>query len=232
MQNVNDIRKQLICARVNGDYVIDKSGVKMLELIGATFLADEDAIIGKVNHDYVERELEWYKSMSLNVYDIPEPVPQIWKQVADKDGFINSNYGYLIWSGENYSQYYRVLEELKTNPYSRRAQMIYTRPSIWDEYNTNGRSDFICTDSVQYFIRDVKGSKYPVLHAHVRMRSNDLVFGYRNDLAWQKYVLEELASDLQVNTGDIIWTAGSLHVYERHFGLVDELITDQYLIHE
>lgn len=224
MFNVSDIRKQLISKRLDNDYVIDKSGVKMVEIIGATFKVDEDSIIGTVNKDYASREIEWYASQSLNVNDIPGGPPAIWKQVASPEGLINSNYGYLIWSEENHTQFANVLNELKANPYSRRAQMIYTRPSIWKEYNKDGMSDFICTDAVQYFIRDEK------LIAHVRMRSNDAVFGFKNDKHWQRHVQILLADCLDVTIGDLIWTAGSLHVYSRHFHLIDELIQDKYLI--
>jgi thymidylate synthase len=82
------------------------------------------------------------------------------------------------------------------------------------DYNANGMSDFMCTNAVQYMIRDGK------LNAVVQMRSNDVVFGYKNDYAWQKFVLDKLAADLEVTPGRIIWNAGSLHVYERHFKLV------------
>ena len=92
--------------------------------------------------------------------------------------------------------------------------MIYTRPTMHQIYNINGMSDFMCTNTVQYFIRE------NVLSAYVSMRSNDVVFGYRNDYAWQKYVLEELGREIGVETGDIIWNVGSLHVYERHFNLI------------
>lgn len=214
MQNVRDIRKQLIQKYKAEDFGIDKSGVQMVELIGATFLADEPAIYGTPNENWHARELAWYQSMSLNVNDIPEPIPTIWKEVSSKYGFINSNYGYLIWSDENHNQYDNVLKELQSNPFSRRAEMIYTRPSIWKEYNKDGMSDFICTDSVQYFIRSGK------LVAHVRMRSNDLVFGYKGDYAWQRYVQTILAQDLGVDIGDLIWTAGSAHVYERHLHMI------------
>lgn len=214
MQNVRDIRKQLIQKYKAEDFVIDKSGVQMVELIGATFLADEPAIYGTPNENWHARELAWYQSMSLNVNDIPEPIPTIWKEVSSKYGFINSNYGYLIWSDENHNQYDNVLKELQSNPFSRRAEMIYTRPSIWKEYNKDGMSDFICTDSVQYFIRSGK------LVAHVRMRSNDLVFGYKGDYAWQRYVQTILAQDLGVDIGDLIWTVGSAHVYERHLHMI------------
>ena len=71
----------------------------MIEIIGSSFIADENTIFGKVNHGYIEKELEWYCSQSLNVYDIPN-TPTIWKQVATNAGLINSNYGFLIFSKE------------------------------------------------------------------------------------------------------------------------------------
>lgn len=215
---VSDVKRWFTDALLNGDIVIDKTGCRMIEVVAATFIADEPSIFGTVNQGYVSREIEWYKSMSLNVNDIPGTVPAAWKACATPEGFINSNYGYLIWSEKNHEQYKHVLEELRSHPFSRRAQMIYTRPSIWDEYNKGGMSDFICTDAVQYFIR--KGAYGQQLVAVVRMRSNDVVFGYKNDKAWQDYVHASLASDLNVPVGPMIWHAGSLHVYERHWDLI------------
>ena len=58
------------------------------------------------------------------------------------------------------------------------------------------------------------------LVAIVQMRSNDVVFGYRNDYAWQKHVVVKLADELGINNTKIIWHVGSLHVYERHFDKV------------
>jgi thymidylate synthase len=93
--------------------------------------------------------------------------------------------------------------------------MIYTRPNMWQDYNKNGRSDFMCTNDVQYMIRN------GALQAVVQMRSNDAVFGYKNDRAWQLHVLTKLANDLQVPVGHLYWNVGSLHVYSRHYHLVD-----------
>jgi thymidylate synthase len=211
---VQDIRAEFQQMLAREEFVVDKTGVKMLEIAGANFVADEPAIFGKVNEDYVERELDWYRSQSLNVNDIPGGPPAIWKQVADKDGFINSNYGWCIFSEENGNQYSKVFTELKAFPYSRRGVMIYTRPNMWTDYNKNGRSDFMCTNAVQYLIRNDR------LHAVVQMRSNDVVFGYKNDYAWQRFVLNILSLNLSVEPGDIHWNAGSLHVYERHFDLI------------
>jgi thymidylate synthase len=215
---VRDVRDYFVSAKGH-DYATttDKTGVKCLELIGASFLADEPAIFGEPNIEYIQREISWYESQSLNINDIYGPdklPPEAWKYAASPKGVINSNYGYLIYSEENGYQYDNVLEELKTSPDGRRATMIYNRPEIWSEYNLDGMSDFICTNSVAYYIRNGK------LNCCVQMRSNDVVFGYKNDYAWQQYVLHTLATDLNLDIGTMIWQVQNLHVYERHFDLV------------
>ena len=215
---VSDIRSTFYRKLITKEYVTDKTGVKTLEIMNASFIADQPSIIGKVNEDYVQRELAWYKSQSLNVNDIPGETPQIWKMVATEDGYINSNYGWCIWSDENHNQYTNVLDELKNNPDSRRANMIYTRPTMHSDYNRNGMSDFMCTNNVQYLIRNGE------LNALVYMRSNDAVFGYKNDWAWQKHVLDSLCNELNVPAGQIYWNVSSLHVYERHFDLLKDAI--------
>lgn len=192
-----------------------------VEILNAQFVADWPVIFGDQNLGYVAKELAWYLSESLNVNDIEAPVPAIWQQVAADDGSINSNYGWCIFSEENGSQFKQVARELMKNPQSRRAQMIYTRPSMHQDAFVRGMSDFMCTSNVQCFIRD------RTLHYAVYMRSNDAVFGYKNDLAWHEYVHGRLLSVLK-ETGrmthlapaPITWNAASLHVYRRHFHLI------------
>jgi len=221
MQLVRDIRKQFIDKLADKDFVTDKQGGKVIEIVAATFIADEDYIIRLPNYDYIKREIEWYESQSLYVSDIPGQTPKIWEDVADSTGKINSNYGYLIWSKHNYRQYDHVLEELENNPNSRRAVMIYNRPDMWYDYKRYGMSDFICTYSNTFLIRDNK------LISHYLMRSQDSVMGYNNDVGWAKHVQKKLLADLKptypdLELGDLIWTATSLHVYERHFKYLEK----------
>jgi|TARA_B110000908_G_C10214013_1_gene431786 thymidylate synthase len=218
MQNtVKDIRETFVQKFLHDEFVTDKTGVKTIEIVGASFLADKVAIFGTPDQNYIDREIQWYESQSCNVNDLA-PTPKIWQEISDKNGMIHSNYGYLIFSAENKHQYKRCREHLSLNPNTRRAVMIYTRPTMHTEYNLNGMSDFICTNAVQYLIRD------NTLHAIVQMRSNDVVFGYRNDSAWQEYVLNKLANDLGIPPGGITWQVGSLHVYERHFKHIEDYI--------
>jgi len=231
MWNINDIRKEFSGLLRNENFTIDKTGALTVEIIGVQFMAMQPTIFGSVNDDYVKRELQWYESKSLNVNDIPAKVPEIWKKIATPNGLINSNYGWCIWSKENGSQYDGCLRELICNKNSRRAIMIYTRPSMHEDFCKDGMSDFICTNTVQYFIRENS------MHAIVSMRSNDAWAGYRNDYAWQLHVLKKLLNDYNrltesnVDLGHIIWNVGNLHVYSSQFYLIDHFdLTGQHSI--
>lgn len=215
---INDVRQYFIDELRNENFTIDRTGAQTIELLGASFIADEPAIFGTPNEDYIRKEIDWYESQSTNIFDLDADPPEAWKYTANGHGEINSNYGHLIFSDKYFAQYYQVADELIRNPDSRRAIMIYNRPSIWCEFDENGKNDFICTNAHTYYIRKNK------LNVVVQMRSNDLIFGYRNDYAWAKYVLESLQQDLKtsldVELGNIYWQVQNLHVYSRHFHLV------------
>lgn len=216
MDSVSNIREQFNRKLYQKEFV---NGT--IELIGTSFVADQETIFGSVNTDYVNRELDWYLSHSLKVSDIPGGAPKIWNQIASDNGEINSNYGYLAMSEANGSQLANVALHLIQDRFSRRAVAIYTRPTMHDDWNRDGMADFVCTNAVHYLIRDNK------LHMVVQMRSNDAIFGYRNDYAWQKFtqlvVIDSLQNrGIEVEPGDIIWNAASLHIYKRHYWLVEE----------
>ena len=188
-----------------------------IEIQNAMFRVDAPTIFGERNEKYIEAELEWYKSQSLNVndlFDIYGSVVKIWDDVSDKDGYINSNYGWCIYSEDNGRQYDMVRATLAVDPFSRQACMYYTNPDMHKQSVLNGRRDHMCSTHCQYFINN------NYLHAEVNMRSNDAIFGFINDYAWQQHVLKQLADDLNLQPGPITWHAGSLHVYERHWGLI------------
>lgn len=229
MLTVNDIRAEFLDKLDAEEFTVDRTGQQTIEIIGASFLADEPAIFGELNREYVEAEIDWYHSMSTNINDIyrhERPAPQAWQYSSNEYGEINSNYGKLIFDEKYFGQFEMVVTELINNPDGRRATMIYNRPSIWIEYNENGKNDFICTNAVTYYIRGDE------LHAVVQMRSNDVVYGYKNDRAWQKHVMKDLLECINfsnermfeddIKPGNIIWQVQNLHVYERHFHLMKE----------
>lgn len=206
---------------------------KTIEIQNIQFEVDKPWIVREPNEEYFQRELKWYQTESLNVNDIPDGAPKMWKSCATPDGYINSNYGWMIWSKDNCEQYRHCLQKLIEDPHTREACMIYNRPSMQEEYNKNGMHDFCCTYAVQCFLNEDNSGRYHLKYI-VYMRSNDAVFGFDNDALWHMHVQERLARDLFSNiptlTGiagpiicdPIVWNAGSLHVYERHFKFLED----------
>lgn len=216
MMNTDDIRSELI-----GLYYTNQFQ-PMVEIKGATFLADKPSIIGTPNEDYIAHEIEWYESQSLNINDIPGGAPVMWRRTANEAGDVNSNYGWVAWSKANGYQAQNVCKELSRDFATRRAVMIYTRPSMHLDQKLGGSGqDFMCTNAVHYSINAATSQ----LEVVVQMRSNDVVFGYRNDYAWQRYIQTHICLELNdiypdLMPGQIIWQAASLHVYPRHYGLL------------
>lgn len=223
MKTVNDIREEFIRKYKNKEFV-EVRGFKTLEIINAAFLCDEDYVFKEPNKEYIQKEINWYLSQSLNVYDLDKNPPKAWILSADKYGNINSNYGHIVFSELYYNQFQRCLEHLQSDLYTRRAVLIYNRPSMHIEWNMGGKNDFVCTMYQQFLYRDNK------LHLFVSMRSNDAVFGYRNDLAWAKYLLNKMVEELSksknipIAMGNIYWHAVSFHIYEQHFKYIEEWI--------
>ena len=187
----------------------------LLEIVGASFIADKDTLFGTPNKQYIAKEIAWYNSKSRNVYDMDNP-PKIWRDIASSKGMINSNYGWCIYSKDNHNQYYEVLTKLQKNIHTRQASMIYTRPTMHKDSTVDGMYDFMCTNAVTYRYTGT------ALDAIVQMRSNDAVFGYKNDYAWQSHILDNLCKALNIARGVIHWQVASLHIYPRHFKLLNK----------
>lgn len=209
---------------------------KTLEIQNAHFEVDKPWIVRAPNYDYYTREKQWYISQSLNVNDIPGETPKMWKACATLDGFINSNYGWCIYSKENDNQFDNCRQHLLDDPHTREAIMIYNRPSMQQDYNKDGMHDFMCCQNVQYFINE-KDDKTDVVDCIVNFRSSDAIFGFNNDALWEYDVLADLVKSLQndylakynksIDVGKMFWNAGSLHIYERHFSILSNETTKQ-----
>lgn len=211
------------------DFVVDKSGVKVVELLNYTFRGlnpyqQELHFIGKsTNTKYVKKEKAWYDSHDLSINGWVDDV-KIWVDCASKDKkrTINSNYGYLVYDKGNGSQFNNCLNTLKNHKESRQALIIYNRPSIYKDAVANGKRDFICTLFQHFFIRNNK------LICLTTMRSNDAVFGFLNDLPWFFSVYRDMYRKLKrkypdLKVGYLDFTPNSFHVYERHFQMLKNM---------
>lgn len=184
-------------------------------------------IIEGSSENYLNHEFEWYMSKDLSIKNHPgiEKNP-IWQGCATPDGKVNSNYGWCVFSEDNGDQFTHAANALMNDKNSRRAEIIYTRPSIHVEQcdDIHAHQDMMCTNYIMFLIRD------DTLELHVHMRSNDVWYGLRYDLAWQQYVYYMMYEALKIKCytdlkeGKIIWIADSLHLYERNLEEVKQYI--------
>ena len=186
------------------------------ELILPTIRFEPDGLIEGSSEKYLQNEFNWYKSQDLcikNHLGIEEN--PIWKNCASDDGYVNSNYGWCVFSKDNYSQFDNALNSLLKDKESRRAVIIYTRPNIHVEQcdNVHAKQDMMCTTYTDFLIRDNK------LIMIVHMRSNDVWYGLRYDLAWQQHVYNKMYDSLKEKYDDLLegyiyWNCDSLHMYK------------------
>ena len=212
--------------RYDGEVIATKSSKgdsKAIELLNQSITINDVCQINiynpkrKFNVRYALLEFMWYLSMDPKVRNIGKAA-SIWKDIADIDGVVHSNYGVCLHNGWN-----RVVNELVRFPESRRAVIALNQPDI-----AYGMKDVPCTMFVQFFVRDDK------LHLIWNMRSSDFAFGFCNDVAVGMLFLQMMRNELMERTdipwiglGSFTYNATSLHCYEPHWHLLFDNYTNE-----
>ena len=192
--------------RCNG---VEFSDTKALFNVGFTIEHPTDMMIlngeRQWNREYADAEWQWYLSGDRNINklgDIYGKIPPIWKRMADKDGNVNSNYG---WQWKRNEQLDNVIAMLESNPDTRQAAIsIYDAKEINDGHYQN---DTPCTYAVQFTVLNNK------LNMAVVMRSNDLWFGFCNDQYCFASLQMLVAYELGIECGEYYHYAHNLHLY-------------------
>ena len=157
----------------------------------------------KWSEEYAKAEWQWYLSGDNHIKtlgDIYGKVPEIWKRMADDEGYVNSNYG---WQWQRQNQLDHVVNLLKYNPDTRQAAISIYDCKEYKDYKT----DTPCTYAVQFTIVNNR------LDMCVTMRSNDLWYGFCND-QYQFSKLQEMVSKrLEIDTGIYYHFAHNMHLY-------------------
>lgn len=157
-----------------------------------------------LRYTYVVNELKWYLMGKRDDHSIMEHA-SMWENLVDDNGLIQSNYGHYF-----NEQIDSVVEILRVDPHSRRAVICINQP----EHNYAGAPDVPCTMYMGFTIRNGD------LNINVHMRSQDMVYGLRNDLpAFQMFKLM-VATRMDLPPGRLHLSVDSLHIYERHYGKV------------
>lgn len=155
------------------------------------------------NEEYAAAEWAWYLSGDPRVTTLGElygKIPAIWKNMADKNGEVNSNYGYQ-WRRND--QLENVINILKHGYDTRQAAI-----SIYDGKEINKYEfDTPCTYAIQFTVVQSK------LYMSVYMRSNDLWYGFCNDQYQFASLQEMVAERLNLPVGTYYHHAHNLHLY-------------------
>ena len=193
-------------------YGTDFDGTKALFNIGFEMSNPSDNVIKQSfrdwKEDYAKAEWKWYLTEDPHINKLGKLygiVPEIWKHMANEQGYVNSNYGWQ-WSRE--SQLDKVVNMLRRNPDTRRAAIsIYDGKEI-DDYAT----DTPCTYAIQFTVVN------NYLNMCVTMRSNDLWFGFCNDQYCFSQLQKLVAEETDYDIGSYYHFAHNLHLYEPQLG--------------
>ncbi|WP_423761806.1 thymidylate synthase [Burkholderia sp. NLJ2] len=161
---------------------------------------------------YFCRELIAYFSGSLKAESGLANASKFWMTLTDKDGNVNSNYGYYVFYEpvEKYgNQYNWIVSMLTANQDSRRAII-----NINQNYHKSDTKDFPCTIGMQFFIRENH------LYCETISRSTDVITGLPYDMGFFSFIHELIYSDLvsrgcnQLKLGSTIMKTTFTQIYD------------------
>lgn len=169
----------------------------------------------KLNLEYIKKEFLWYLKGDRFDTSITE-YATLWKGLINKDGSINSNYGVYV-----NKQFDNVISILTSDKDSRRASIMI----LTTEHLLSDSVDFPCTYALNFRIRNNQ------LNMTVHMRSQDSVFGMSNDAPAFSFIQEMIYVTLRDTYPELVMGnyhhfVDSLHVYEKHFEMLKEIISN------
>lgn len=220
--SVNAVQSWILSMLLDGGTDVNPRGLATREVLGLSFKLRFPRRRCITNHarrfslPLALGEFAWHMTRADDVASLAYYAKR-WSEFAD-DGLriTGSCYGRKIFSStaDLASQWDRMLDLLRTDLATRRAML-----SLWDHDGLNASSvDVSCTSTIQFLVRSGR------VHAVVTMRSNDSIWGLPYDVFLFTMLQEYLAVTLNLELGEYIHFAGSMHLYERHAALAERIL--------
>jgi len=168
-------------------------------------------------------ELLWFLRGESNVRWLQERGVTIWDEWADDDGELGPVYGvqWRSWptpDGRHLDQIAAVVEQIRTNPDSRRHVVTAWNPAEVDQMALPP-----CHVMFQFYVADGK------LSCQLYQRSADLFLGVPFNIASYALLTHMVAAQTGLEVGDFVWTGGDCHIYDNHVEQVErQLARDPY----
>ena len=165
----------------------------------------------KVFFKAVVLELLWFLRGDSNVRWLQERGCTIWDEWAREDGELGPVYGvqWRAWptpEGGHIDQINQVIQQLKTNPDSRRIVV-----SAWNVAELDKMALMPCHALFQFYVAEGR------LSCQLYQRSADIFLGVPFNIASYALLTHMLAQQCDLDVGDFIWTGGDCHLYNNHF---------------
>ena len=160
-------------------------------------------------------ELLWFLRGDTNVKYLHEHGVSIWDEWADENGELGPVYGkqWRSWptqDGRQIDQLSRVLEQLKSNPNSRRILV-----SAWNVGELDRMALLPCHALFQFYVADGR------LSCQLYQRSADALLGVPFNIASYALLTHMIAQQCNLKVGDFVWTGGDCHLYVNHLQQAD-----------
>lgn len=224
----------------NGTEKGDRTGTGTLSHFGAQLrfdLADGFPLLTtkKVHFKSIVYELFWFLSGSTHVDYLQENNVRIWNEWATADqtarfnrpaGDLGPIYGHQwrnygatkredgSYDNDGVDQITDVIEQIKTNPNSRRLIV-----SGWNPKEAEQVALPPCHTLFQFFVADNK------LSCQLYQRSADLFLGVPFNIASYALLTHMVAQVCGLEVGEFVWTGGDCHIYQNHREQVELQLT-------
>ena len=206
--------------RQHGARKDDRTGTGTLSVFGYQMRFDLAAgfplvTTKKLHLRSIIHELLWFLTGDTNVKYLREHGVSIWDEWADEEGNLGPVYGkqWRSWptaDGRTIDQLARVVEQLRTNPNSRRILV-----SAWNVGELDQMALLPCHALFQFYVADKR------LSCQLYQRSADALLGVPFNIASYALLTHMLAQQCELEVGEFIWTGGDCHLYLNHLQQAD-----------
>ena len=201
MQQYLDLLKKV---RTEGSHKGDRTGTGTLSIFGYQMrfnLKESFPLITtkKVHFKSVAYELLWFLRGETNIKFLKENSVRIWDEWADDNGDLGPVYGkqWRNWesNGKSYDQILEVIEQIKSNPNSRRHIV-----SAWNVGDIPSMALAPCHNMFQFYVQDNK------LSCQLYQRSADIFLGVPFNIASYALLTHMVAEVCGLEVGDFVHT--------------------------
>ena len=198
-----------------GTKKIDRTGTGTISIFGHQSIYDLEesfplVTTKKVHLKSIIHELLWFLKGGTNVEYLKEHNVKIWDEWADKNGDLGPVYGYQWRSWPNYDgthvdQIQNLIENIKTNPNSRRLIV-----SAWNVSQISKMALPPCHAFFQFYVANNK------LSCQLYQRSADVFLGVPFNIASYALLTMMIAQVCNLKPGKFVHTLGDAHLYLNH----------------